>query len=1127
MRDLVQYYTILYYERGSVMLRFLIGKAGAGKTAAVMDEIRRRVEQRQPGAILLVPEQYSHEAERELCRVCGDSLSLYAEVLSFSGLYRKIAAQRGGGAAAWLDQGGRMLCMVLALRAVGARLRIYGAAQRRPELQALLLSAVDELKSACVTGDMLTEAAAACPDGLGDKLTDLALVLEAYDSVVAQGRADPADRLTRLAEQIADGALAPRTQVYVDGFIDFTRQEQAILTAMLQSGAELCVCLTLDSFFSDNEIFALSRRAGRALRSAAEELGLAVETQTLASPERDDALAVFADEMFRYTDAPFDGPAPIRLYRAPGLSAECEQAAALCLEFVRDGGCRWRDIAVAVRGYEDYRGTLESVFRHYGVPLFTAARSDLMAKPLPALIAGAYEILSGGWALDDVLSYLRTGLAGLSEEECDELERYLFKWQIRGSAWERRGDWRQHPDGYGGEYNDEVEERLRRINALRRRAAAPLIAFSRACEAAQTATAQARALAGLFADLHLPETLARRAGELQAQGREKSAAEYRQLWDLIVGALEQCDAILGDAAIDTETFGQLFVRMLSRYDIGTIPVSLDRVSAGDFDRSRRRSVRHLIVLGASDERLPRAESGAGVFSLEERQRLYELELALDPGEESELWREFSLIYATLTLPSESLTMICPTEDAEGAPLRPASVFTRAAALFSLPVRNVDLPRLRMSAPAPAFGLAAEALRGGGGIEQAAAAYFAAEAPARSAALEAASKLERGRLSPAGVERLYGRQLRLSASRIETFASCRFSYFCQYGLKAKPYEPAGFQPPEIGTFMHYILENTAREVKARGGFKAVGDEELHALTDRFVEQYVHDELNDFQEKSSRFVYLFRRLRENAIRVVDDMAAELRRSDFEPLDFELDFAKATDIPPMELGEGEDRLSLIGIADRVDGWLHEGKLYLRVVDYKTGKKAFSLSDVWYGKSLQMLMYLFTLAEGGAARYGQTPVPAGVMYIPARSPMLSADRRESDETLKAMREKELRRSGLLLDDAALQEAWEHGEDKRYIPVKLSRGKSAPEALASAERLGLLSRRIKSELRGMAGQLRAGSIAADPYYRSGGENACLNCPYAAACQFVDGRNGEKCRFLVKLSADEVWKKMEEAEKHV
>ena len=1110
------------------MLRLLIGPAGTGKTAAVMGEIKQDMERGRGGSILLVPEQYSHEAERELCRVCGDRLSLYAEVLSFSGLQRRSAARLGGGALPWLDKGGRMLCMALALQGVGARLKVYGAAERRAELQSMLLSAVDELKSACIDAEQLTAAAQLCPDALGDKLGDLALVLEAYDSVVANGRADPADRLTLLARQIDEGALAPGTKVYVDGFIDFTRQEQAVLEAMLRRGCELTVCLTVDDLDGETEIFELSRRAGRSLIACARELGQEVRTESAAGDGgRSGALRFFAEQMFRYDEARWEGEAPIRLLRCESMAAECEQAAALCLTLVRDGGCRWRDIAVVVRGFEDYRGTLESVFRHYGVPLFAAERSDLMARPLPAMIACAYEIISGGWALDDVISYMRTGLAGLSGEECDELENYLFTWQIRGSAWQRRGDWRQHPEGYGAEYTPEVEDRLARINALRRRLAGPLNAFAKAAAEAQTATAQAKALAGLFADLRLPEILSRRSDELIALGREKTAAEYRQLWDLVVGALEQCDRILGDAAMDSDRFGRLFTQMLARYDIGTIPVSLDRVSAGDFDRNRRRSIRHLIVLGATDQRLPRAEDRGGVFSPDERQRLLAVDIDLGAGGDSELWREFSLIYHCLTMPSDSLTLLCPMADSEGAAVRPAFLFRRAQALFGLTPVNADLTDARLSAPAPALGLAAQAIRGGDGRWQAAAEYFEAHEPDRARALQAAAALRRGSLSPRGVERLYGKTLRLSASRIEKFASCRFAYFCQYGLKAKPREPAGFQPPEMGTFMHYILENTAREVSALGGFRAVDEAQLRAVTDRWVEQYVHDELNDFQEKSRRFIYLFNRLRDNVYRVVGDMAEELRRSDFEPLDFELDFAKASDLPPLSLGEGADELRLIGIADRVDGWLHEGKLYLRVVDYKTGHKEFDLSDVWYGMNLQMLMYLFTLSVGGEGRYGHEILPAGVMYVPARAPLLSVDTRaEADpESLRAERIKQLRRSGLIRDDAAVQEAWEHGADKQYIPIKLRRGKASPDSVASAAQLGLLGRNIQKQLRGMAGQLRGGSIAADPYYRSQRENACLRCDYYSACHFAEGQNGEKSRYLAKLSAEEVWARMEEADR--
>ena len=1109
------------------MLRFLIGRAGTGKTAALIGEIKENMARGVGSNILLVPEQYSHEAERELCRVCGDRLSLYAEVLSFTGLARSLETRRGGAAAPWLDQGGRMLCMALALQGVGARLTVYNAAQRRPEMQAMLLSAVDELKTARVDAEQLLTAAAECPDGLGDKLRDLALVLEAFDATAGNGRVDPADRLTYLAEQIDDGGLAPDTKVFVDGFIDFTRQEQEVLCAMLRQGIALTVCLTLDDFYGESEVFALSRRAAHMLEKAAEELGQEVKVSVMeADAAGENALRFFAEHMFDYTDAKFPGPAPIRLLRAESVSAECEQAAALCLELARDHGCRWRDIAIVARGFDDYRGTLESVFRHYGVPLYTAARSDLMAKPLPALIACAYEIIQGGWALDDMVSYLRTGLVGLEEAECDELESYLFKWQLRGSAWQRARDWRQHPDGYGGEYTPEIEEKLGRINALRRRVAGPLRAFEKAAREAETATAQAQALAGLFRDLRLPETLSRRADALQALGREKSASETRQLWELVVGALEQCDAILGDSAMDCEHFGRLFTLMLSKYDVGTIPVSLDRVTAGDFDRNRRRDIKYLIVLGASENRLPMAEEGGGVFSLDERQRLLELDIELGPGGDSELWREFALIYYTLTLPSESLSLLCPASDADGAALRPAFVFRRAQALFGVEAENADLTDARMSAEGPALNLAAQAIHGGGGRERAAADYFAETAPERSAALKAASELTRGSLSKEGVARLYGKKLRLSASRVEKFASCRFAYFCQYGLKAKPHTPAGFEPPEMGVFMHYVLENVAREVGQRGGFRNVTDEELRTLTDHYVETYVHEELNDFQEKSSRFVYLFRRLRENVGRVVADMAAELRASDFTPLDFELNFAEASDIPPIELGEDAEAMSLIGIADRVDGWLHDGKLYLRVVDYKTGRKEFNLSEVLNGMNLQMLLYLFTLSNGGEARYGHEIVPAGIMYIPARSPMLSADAKPDAESVETERAKELRRSGLILDDAALQEAWEHGNEKRYIPIKFKYNKPSEDSIASLERLGLLDRHIRRQLKSMAKQLRAGSIAADPYYRSQSDNACLHCDYYDACHFVEGRGGEKSRYLPKYSPAEVWAMMEEGERH-
>lgn len=1105
------------------MLRLIIGGAGVGKTSAVIEEICNAVHHCEGQRFLIVPEQYSHEAERELSLRCGDTLSLYAEVFSFTGLARRMMSLYGGGAGTALDKGGRLLCMALALKAAAPGLRVYSGAERKPELQDMLLHAVDELKTACVTSEALTRASAEMNDALGDKLSDLALVLESYDAVVSRGRADPADRLTVLKSQIPGSILGSGAHVYIDGFIDFTKQELEVILAMLSAGAELTVCLTLDGIDAGSEIFELSRRAGRTLIRRAKELGTSVEVQTL-SAQRQDALSFFAENLFSYTDVRETSNEQIELWRADDISAECEFAAAKAIALVR-GGCRWRDIALVVRGFEDYRGTLESVFRHYKVPLFTARKSDMLSKPLPAMIDSAYEIILGGWDVDDVISYMRTGLSGLSAGECDELADYIFKWQLRAGAWQKSEPWRQHPDGYGNDYDDESRERLSRINALRHTLSAPLLKFSDASSKAESASAHAAALTNLLRDLRLPELLSERAKALRAAGRETLGAEYEQIWDICVSALEQCDAVLGASAMDAQEFSRLFSMMLSKYDIGAIPVSLDRVSAGDFDRNRRRHIKHLIVLGASDARLPSTEGDAGVFSEDDRQRLLEYDIDLGGGEEGELWREFSLIYNCLTLPSEKLIMCCPLSDANGEEQRPAFVFTRAQALFELEAKTADITDARTSAPAPAMSLAAQGILGGSGASAAAAEYFRNAEPESFGALERAAAMRRGTLSQNTVEKLYGRKLMLSASRIDKFASCRYAYFCQYGLRAKPYEPAQFRPPEIGTFMHYVLEKTMTEVKNRGGINSVTNDELKEITDTFVERYVSEELDDFREKSSRFIHLFKRICRDVHQVVCDMADELRRSSFEPLDFELDFSDASKIPPVELGGAEGELRLTGIADRVDGWVHEGKLYLRVVDYKTGKKEFSLSDVWYGMGLQMLLYLFALEECGEKRYGTEVVPAGVMYLPARNEMSRQEHRIDEAKAEAERLKALRRSGIVLNDEAVINAWEHGDDKLYIPVK-SRSRNGFDGLAGAAQLGKLERHIKKTLCDMARELRSGSIAADPYYRTQEETACGRCDYYDACHFSDGENGESVRRQPTLSPERVWAMIDEEVQH-
>jgi len=330
-------------------------------------------------------------------------------------------------------------------------------------------------------------------------------------------------------------------------------------------------------------------------------------------------------------------------------------------------------------------------------------------------------------------------------------------------------------------------------------------------------------------------------------------------------------------------------------------------------------------------------------------------------------------------------------------------------------------------------------------------------------------------------------------------------------------------------MHYILENVTRDIQARGGFRSAAAEDWRALTDHYVAEYTRLRLGDMAEKTERFHYLFRRLMRDTYQVVEDMAEELRRSDFVPLAFELNFGgdggrtglSAPIIPAVELrAEGID-LTLRGAVDRVDGWLHEGKLYLRVVDYKTGQKAFSLSDVWYGVGVQMLLYLFALTHLGGTQFGDWPLePGGVLYAPARDAIVSASKTATDEEIAKERRKALARSGLIICDPELIAAMERSDQPQFIPVKFGKdGVPEGDSLVTAEELGRLGRHIDSTLLALGREIRAGAVAPLPLGGSVG-SPCDYCDYRRACHHDTSVDG--VRYLPKLARDEVLEKLRE-----
>lgn len=1114
------------------MLKLILGRSGCGKTTTVL---RRLCADADSGPqILLVPEQQSHEAERSLCRVGGNGVSLYAEVLSFTRLAHRIFLSAGGLGEEELDGGGRVLLMYQAVKAVSSQLTALGRVSCRPAFLESLIATVDELKSGCVRPEDLARAGEGLEGPEGDKLRDLALIQGTYDALTARTALDPRDRLTRAAEGLRRCGWARGKTFWLDGFTDFTPQQLALVGLLLEQGVGVTVTLTCDQLEEDEGgvgVFSPARRTGQRLLRLGKERATPCEVEHLisAAPARPPALEKVERELFAREGAPFLGDTdPVVRFSAQSPRSEVEWAAAQILDLVRDQGLRFRDIGVVARTFDGYGHLIASIFPRYGVPVFCSQMSDILEKPVLSLVTAALDTVSGGYQYEDVFRYLKTGLTDLGEEDRDLLENYVLRWDLRGARWTQQKAWSQHPRGYGASMEEGDAALLARLDGARRQVAAPLEGLRKNKDV--TGRGQAMALYAFLEEIGLPQRLADRVEQLRVRGEHALAEEYRQLWEILCGGLEQCAQLLGETPIEREEFTALFKLVLSQYDVGTIPVSLDRVTAGETKRQTGHRVKALFLLGAEDGALPLVTADTGLLSDDDRSLLASYGLEVGQTGEERLLREMTTIYQICALPTQRLYVTWPRRGTGGEEKRPSFLVERLRALLpgATEVREgVQTGAFRLCAPLPALEQAGRDPR----VRQ-----VLAQLPECQPAiqrLERARRWERGSLSRQAVDRLYGRRVPLSASRMDKYKSCHFSYFMRYGLKAQPRKRAGFDAPEYGTFVHYVLERVLGDpawrdrAPAPEGETSLTQEQrdlLRRLTDGAVEEYVQRELGGLEHQTDRFRYLFRRLLRSVHSVVDNAAQELCASQFQPISFELGFAREGALPPVELTVDDVTVSISGFVDRVDGWVHDGRLYLRVVDYKTGRKSFDLTEIWNGLGLQMLLYLFTLQERGETVYGLPVEGAGVLYLPARDAIIRGSRAMSDDLWRREVDKQLRRSGIILDDPAVVDAMETavGGDYRFLPLKVTKtGQISGDALVTAQRLGKLQAHIQTVLEEICREIAAGNIAADPFWRGPEKNACRWCDFADACQFEEGRGGDCRRWLPTVKGAEFWQRLE------
>ena len=1077
------------------MLTLLLGTDWVENSQYIMDMIANDVAQQKPGRILLVPELISHNTERRLCDCAGDTASRFAEVLSFTHLVGRVSDSCGYAACECMDNGGRVVAMAAAVQQMHSRLKAYASLETRPEFLIGLVDAVDEFKRCCISSADLMVASNQVEGSLAQKTEELSLLFDAYDSLCAQGKRDPRDQMTWLLDALEDGDYASKRVFYIDGFPDFNKQQLAVIEHLICNAENVYITLTCDEPGSRGVAFERAGETALELLMLARHAGVEVVVKNI--PMKNCALDYLHSKLFQGNIDKTLPKEQLCVYRTETVYEECIAAAEKVVELVIDGA-RYRDINVVCTDLAAYRTTLEMVFERCHIPIYMSGSEPVLNKPVIAAVLAAIDTALGGFEQQDVLRYLKSVISPLSLDVCDKIENYAIIWGISNNRWLQ--EWTEHPDGLGQAETDESSARLDELNLARNTALEPLERLRDAFRNAKNVHQQVTALYDFFDNICLCQRLEILKQQMEQQGEKRDAQILDQLWEILLNALQQLNDVLGRIFWDTETFTALLKLLLGQYDVGTIPPVLDSVSAGTADALRCQRAKHLILIGAAEGSLPTYASTGGVLTDQERTRLRELGVMVNSGSIDRLEAEFAEIYGVFTGVDQSVTVSC-----SGG--QPSFIFTRLCQLAGGETQNcrnlgsVLTDSLEASAYLARFDAKSVATQLGLGE------LYDGVWTKKQHTL--------GYVERENVRKLYGDNLRLSASQVDRLAECKMSYFLKYGLRAKEWKQAAIDPAEFGTYVHAVLEKTARSIKELGGFSTVSLEQAIQIANNYSKEYMNDRFRVLS--TERMQYLFNRNTRELELIVKELWSELNKSKFEPADFEVAFGEGETCAAIAVAGKLINAQLRGFVDRVDIWSNEEAEFFRVVDYKTGKKDFDYCDVFNGIGLQMLLYLFALEQEGAVLVGEHAIPAGVQYFPARVPLVSADGILSDEEAAAAREKLWKRKGLLLADEQVLQAMESADAPNRMPYTVKKDGSISGDLADKNQFKLLKAYIFGLLGSMVDQIASGDVTANPYTRGSSHDACAFCPYGAVCHpdQVEGRRNYKT-----MTADRFWEEV-------
>lgn len=1122
-------------------LRFLIGTAGNGKTYECIQEIVAKQRTHKGRQILLVPEQFTSQAERDLTIATGQSAILSAEVLSFGRLAYQIFSKSGLRHTATLDDIGKQMALQKILLTHAEEITYFRNVMDKNGFVDQLAMSISEFFQYQITPDTLLQLAQnqELPHSAQEKCKEMALLYQAYLDFLQSDRLSDDETLSLLAQRLSQTKdLFYDTEIWIDGFYGFTPQEYDVIAQLICICKQVHVTLPMDrkSYFARSlppyAPFLEPHLTKCHLEELAQQAGILIDTPMFFSENhraQTEALR-FLEQNYLYAyykKSPHtDG---LHIISCPTRQEEITFAAGKILELVRKNNLRFREIAIVTNALSSYENSLRGILSEYQIPYFIDTRQDISSHPLLTLVRALLDCVVYDFRYEAICSYLKSGLTPIPQEDIDILENYILAYGIKGYKW------RQESWSYGFQAGQEDEQAY--INTLRQQVMVP---FAPWLKRKRKKTYPLQELAGDLIQQLDTLQVAERLSDLAEQTAEPAKAEeHRQIWQSFVQLLQTAVDILGETPVTLSEFSKILQAGLEKSSIGIIPPTADCLVVGDIERSRLPEICVLFVLGVNEGILPAPAQTQGIFSETEREAIQQNGITLAPDGKRKLFEEQFLIYRGLSKPSEALYLTYANGDMEGKGMFPSALIERICRMFpNLQIQTSDSLPLDMLSPATCFHHLGAFMQNYDSDTSDFAPYwqdiysFFASSPQWQERLALLRNgflphIYNNRLAPEIAKSLYGNNILSSISRLERFAACPFAYFAEYGLKAKPRQIYQLHTPDLGILFHEVLEIFCTQLEQDGiHWQDLTKEETEKRIDLAVDLAAPKIGNEILLDSAANRYLIRRLKRIAKRAGWALVRHIQSGSFIPKGYEIGFGPQEALPPIILSMADgSKLILRGKIDRVDILDANGVEYVKIIDYKSGNTSFRLQDIYYGLQLQLLLYLDAfLKENPNAE----TCPGGAFYFHIADPSISVSSEISDDELEELLYQKMQMSGLVLDDPTVIKAMDHifidekTDDIAHaassiIPLSFTKqGRpSASSLLASKEEYRKLMDFTAKRAATIGENMKYGTIQPAPF-RKGDTTPCQYCVFSSICRY-DYENQPHYRDLKKIRLEDFW----------